>query len=258
MDEYIKRAKDLGFEYIYVTTNGLLVDKERLRSAVEAGLNSIKISINAIDKGKYKFIHGVDAFDIVYANLKDAYNYRRESGNTFKIFVSYVETKFTKENREKIYEKFSPYCDEVLIVDAWNLGGYNPEVRTDLTEEGTDVDYDSSRKIPCPIPFNALTITCDGYITACCLECQNYLAATDLKSNDISLIDGWNSEEFKKFRKMHIDGKVDGMACMNCVYNAKIKPIPLNPNLASDFDEKKMFSGEPVKQRINQYLGRKE
>ncbi|MDO4189771.1 MAG: radical SAM protein, partial [Lachnospiraceae bacterium] len=95
LNQYINEAHNTGYEYIYLTTNGQLVTKERLKSAVESGLNSIKFSINAVNKRDYEFIHGVDAFEIVLQNLRDAYSYRKESGNKFKIFVSYVETKYT-------------------------------------------------------------------------------------------------------------------------------------------------------------------
>ena len=257
LDEYINRAATTGYEYIYLTTNGIRANVDRVKSAVQAGLNSIKFSINAINAEEYRFIHGssVNDFQIAYQNLKDAYAYRKESGMKFKIFVSYVETKYTMHKREAIYQMFSPYCDEVLIVAAWNLGGYNPEVRTELSTQEMDVDYDSSRHVPCPVPFNALTITSDGYLSGCCVECQNFLAVADL--HNMTLKEAWESDIFKSFRKRHMERDIRGLACENCISNAMIKPQPLNYELASDFDEDIMFSGKQVKERVEFFLNLK-
>ena len=45
--EYVRYAKQLGYTYVFTNTNGLLLDENRARMAVESGFDSIKISINA-------------------------------------------------------------------------------------------------------------------------------------------------------------------------------------------------------------------
>lgn len=47
LEEYIRYAKELGYLYIYITTNGALLTKERAKRLIEAGIDSIKISLNA-------------------------------------------------------------------------------------------------------------------------------------------------------------------------------------------------------------------
>lgn len=37
----------------------------------------------------------------------------------------------------------------------------------------------------CPLTFNKLHITCEGYITACCADFQNYLAVADLNNTKL-------------------------------------------------------------------------
>jgi len=201
-------------------------------------------------------VHGVDGFDRALQNLKDAFEYRKNFGKDFKIFVSYVETKYTMRERDEIYKLFKPYCDEVLIVAAWNLGGYNPEVRTELSTPKMDVDYDSSRTVPCPVPFNAVTVTANGYLTGCCVECQDYLAVADLQK--CTLKEAWESDIFVNYRKRHIKRDIAGLACENCIYNSKIIPQPLNYELCSKFDAEEMFSGRPVIERIKKYIGEVE
>lgn len=71
LEYYVGLCKKIGFEYIYLTTNGVFAEKERIRKLCEAGLSSLKFSINAATKETYQFIHGRDDFDKVFRNLID-------------------------------------------------------------------------------------------------------------------------------------------------------------------------------------------
>jgi molybdenum cofactor biosynthesis enzyme MoaA len=70
---HIRNAKQIGYEYIYSDTNGLLATKENLKKVIDAGIHSIKFSINAGTRETYRLIHGHDAFDQVLENLKICY-----------------------------------------------------------------------------------------------------------------------------------------------------------------------------------------
>ena len=50
---FIKYAKEIGYTYIYITTNGILANLDRVKKLYEAGLNSIKYSINASNREDY-------------------------------------------------------------------------------------------------------------------------------------------------------------------------------------------------------------
>ncbi|RAZ93288.1 radical SAM protein, partial [Klebsiella oxytoca] len=78
-------AKDIGYTYVYLTSNGALATPERIRAVVDAGLDSIKFSINAPERKLYEFIHGQDDFDKVFDHLVYLNQYRKESGRNFKI-----------------------------------------------------------------------------------------------------------------------------------------------------------------------------
>ena len=72
--DYIRNAKDIGYTYVYLTSNGALATPERVREVIDAGLDSIKFSINAPQKKLYKFIHGKDDFDTVLEKQYAALN----------------------------------------------------------------------------------------------------------------------------------------------------------------------------------------
>ena len=70
LPEYIRKAKEIGYTYVYLTSNGSLATPERIRAVIDAGLDSLKFSINAPERDLYKFIHGRDDFDTVMDHLK--------------------------------------------------------------------------------------------------------------------------------------------------------------------------------------------
>lgn len=100
LEEYILFAKNIGYQYIYLTTNGILADKDRIDKIFENGLDSLKFSINAINSETYRIIHGTDNFNIVMRNLQNAYNVKQEKYNDKKISVSYIMTKYSIESKK--------------------------------------------------------------------------------------------------------------------------------------------------------------
>ena len=76
LPEYVAYAKEIGIEYVFITTNGRLATPERIRALFDSGLDSIKFSINAGNRKRYLKICGADAFDRVIENVKAAYEYR--------------------------------------------------------------------------------------------------------------------------------------------------------------------------------------
>lgn len=58
---------------MYITTNGMLANKNRVKALFDSGLDSIKFSINSIEKENYKNVHGVNCFEKVVENLRNAY-----------------------------------------------------------------------------------------------------------------------------------------------------------------------------------------
>ncbi len=217
--EYIEMAKKLGYKYIYLTTNGILADKEKVKKLFENGLNSIKFSINSINPENYKKIHGVDCFNIVYQNLRDAYDVRNNSFKNCKIYVSYIKTKYNNFDDKEIKKKFSNYCDEIFIQQVRNQGGLISNIQS-IKIDNLKITF------PCYYPFNTVVITCEGYISACCMDFQNYLVYGDLNKDCLENI--WNNNLIKKFRQLQMSGKLEKTICNNCINNTFDKCEPLD------------------------------
>lgn len=253
--EIIKYAKDIGFSYTYITTNGALLTKEKMIELTNAGLDSIKFSINAIDKETYKLIHGVDNFYKVIDNLKMLFEYRKMSGKNFKIFISHVATRFTENELKNFKETYSKYCDDIAFLPVINQCGHNSEMK-DLLSCTNSSEFFVQKPvspIPCARLFNGLAISYEGYLTACCVDFENYLIVADL--NKISLKEAWNCDKFKELRQKHIDKNVKGLMCQNCCNYSKREFEPLQNEFATKIDFRQLYDEKPIIERIEKYRG---
>ncbi len=61
----------LGIEAVTMTTNGILLEKE-LPSLIDAGLDAVNISLDTMDRGKYREITGTDGLDTVLSAVSAA------------------------------------------------------------------------------------------------------------------------------------------------------------------------------------------
>lgn len=235
LSDFVARAKARGIDYVFLSTNGALAGPERAKAVIEAGLDSVKFSVNGGSRETYKNVHGHDDFDKVIANIRWFSEYREKSGKDFGIYVSCVDNSRNRGDWGVLKTSLSAYVDEFDHRDCSNQGG-NMLVNNET--ESIDSANLLGSLLPeqleykrCPDPFHRLTISPQGYATACVVDYDNYLAAEDLEN--LSLKEAWESSLFRKLRKAHISGKLDGLICNNCLNNEEKPCMPLNHRLST-------------------------
>lgn len=223
LEKYIAEAKKIGYDYIYITTNGILATLDRVVGLYEAGLNSIKFSINAYDKEFYKKINGTDNYYKVVKNLNDVYTWKKQNNIDFNVFTSFITTRYT-DDVSKIEKMFLKTCDKIIIQPAINQGGLLPETIDTISDGSTNKFL-----LPCSYPFESVIVTVEGYVTACCMDFENLLAYGNLNTDSLEEI--WKNQTIQKLRKQHLDNDLCGTICDNCINNSKNIPIPIEKKL---------------------------
>ncbi|MCL2247739.1 MAG: radical SAM protein [Oscillospiraceae bacterium] len=244
LPDYVAKAKEIGYEYVYLTSNGAPATPERIRAVVDAGVDSIKFSINAPERELYEFIHGYDDFDLVMENLKYLNQYRQESGKKYKIFVTGILTRFTEYMKDEFQRVFGNLADEIVFKNVYNQGGYMHEIEGLLKCYSDD---ESFRR--CNLPFDAICVTCEGYLSVENADYENMLVVADL--NKVNLKEGWYGENMKRVRQAFIDDKLDGLVCDGCVHHEIRPSSPVMPELAAR--QSLDFSDSVVADRINKF-----
>jgi MoaA/NifB/PqqE/SkfB family radical SAM enzyme len=128
LSEYVSYARQVGFTYIYITSNGVLASLERMKAIISAGINSIKFSINAGTRETYLKIHGRDEFDKVITNLKDLSGYIKGNGLDVALFVSYIVCNENKDEVGLFKGIVENYVDDIDIESVTTQGGNMPEL----------------------------------------------------------------------------------------------------------------------------------
>lgn len=223
-------AKQLGFRYIYISTNGALASPDRAKEVIDAGMDSIKFSINAGSKETYKLIHGHDDWDKVMANLKFISDYRKSLDRQLRLFISFIVTNKNAHETEAFRTSMRPLVDDILFQTVHNQSGQMITTEEVLRPGNPTVDF--KQDSICKMPFNRLHVSCEGYLTLCCVDYQNYLALADL--NTVSLRDAWSSSLFQEMRRRHLDKELAGTLCGNCWQGRRDRVSPLVPKLATE------------------------
>lgn len=207
LEEYIKYAKDIGIEYVYLTTNGILCTPERFDSLRDAGLNSLKISLNATGKESYKEVTGIDGFNIIMTNIE--YASKNCTGMNFGVSCVYDNNKPDDMRKLK---------DDIWLLgcDFYFLPMYNQAGHVDAPYCGNvGTLRNPTKNVPCWELFNTIRITWDGYMSCCSFPYTDEHKIGSIGSLTIENL--WKSEKFIKLRKAHLNNRLKNTLCNKCI-----------------------------------------
>ncbi|MCM1037834.1 MAG: radical SAM protein [Ruminococcus sp.] len=219
LPELIAYSKELDYGYSFITTNGSVARPELLTELFEAGLDSIKFSINAGSRETYKKIHGADDYDNAMNALRFSCQYRKEHNKSFKIFVSCVGTKENYDELTAFQELARQYCDEVVFYYPCAYAGQKIEKAKALYCDLSTLPIESfeiKHTVPCAVLWNSINVTCEGYLALCCSESDNRLVIEDIRNMGIK--EAWLGEKMTAIRKGHLENRVEHMPCFSCIY----------------------------------------
>jgi organic radical activating enzyme len=226
LERLIQTAKGIGYEYIYVSTNGVLATPKRLQACVDNGLDSIKFSVNAGDRETYRQIHGEDDFETVVRHIQFVDEYRKRMGKPFYLAISFVVMdqpggSSNVATKDRLHALLGDVVDEIVFYEAVNQSGQQHGLPTV-----------PGFQAPCALPFARCHISAEGYLRMCCNDYQNYLALVDL--NQTTLEDAWKAQVFQQMRQKHLDKDLKGTLCHNCVHGLNEPIRPIVPELATE------------------------
>ena len=213
----------LKFPYVFLTTNGSLCSRERLRDVMAAGLDSLKFSINAADEEQFAKVMGVKAslFHDALANVKVAREVVLAGGYNCGLYASSI--KYDGEQGEKmeklLNEHIRPYVDEHYWLPLYSMGSLATKREEELGYRPTAGNQGRlgvlREPLPCWSAFSEGHVTADGFLSACCFDADARWSMGDL--NKTSFMDAWHSEAFKNLRAAHLRKDVKGTPCEECV-----------------------------------------
>lgn len=208
--------QELGFDWVFLTSNGTTAYPSVVKSLMEAGLDSLKWSLNSWCAKQFTEITGGPAamFDSIANNVQDAYKVRKEGG--FKTLLSASSILYdgvqVANIRRYLYERINGFIDKHYWLPVYQMAMYPEEVKKNLgyvptmantgrIEEKTMMP--NRNPLPCWAVFTEGHVRVDGGLSACCFDCDGTFDMGRLDGGNF--MEEWNSDKFQKLRETHIE-----------------------------------------------------
>jgi radical SAM protein with 4Fe4S-binding SPASM domain len=214
----IREAKEVGFPYVFLTTNGSAATPAKVRECMEAGLDSLKFSLNFDSPYQLEQVAGVSGkfWQKAIDNLKAACRIRNE-GYKCKVYASSIAFDGKQgERMQAVIDDVKPYLDEHYFLPLYGMSGASKNIGW-KPKPGNPGRLDNMREpLPCWATFTEGHITKDGKMVACCFGTG---IGGDLVMGDLTqerFMDAWNSDAYQELRQAHLNKDVRGTACESC------------------------------------------
>ncbi len=199
---------------IDTTTNASMLTPELSEDIIDAGLDKIYFSIQAMTAEGYTKIAGVKTdFEKIFKNVIYFCQHRKNC----EVYIKVPDIGINESEREEFFQMFDKYADEMFVENifpAW------PDFDLDGLKRNDGIGYygkpinDTPVNV-CALIFYNLTIKFNGIVSACPVDWEQKTNFGDV--NNQSLYKIWNSKIFNNFRRMHLRGqRLDNELCGKC------------------------------------------
>ena len=222
LPDAIKAAKDEGFPYVFITTNGSLSAPDKVKACMEAGLDSLKFSLNYADEQQFADIARVKKsfYRVIIENIKSAVAIRNAGGYDCGVYASTINYDGDQGRRMKaVVADVEPLLDQVYALPLYSqadLVSVAENERGWAIRGGNPGRFENMRDpVPCWSLFTEARVTHDGHLSACCFDHDGRFHMGDL--NEMPFMEAWTSEGFQDLRRAHLSGDVRETVCSKCV-----------------------------------------
>lgn len=223
--EMVRYTKDAGVaERIWTKTNGSALCPDLNQKLIDAGLDMICISVEAVSaEGYLRIAKARIDYERFRANVADLHARR---GNC-QIYIKIADSGFTPAEIAKFYADFQPISTQIAIE---KLMGWSFSDIKDFTL-GTQPDtYDGlplvAKKV-CAYPFYVLAVNADGSVSVCGNDWAHGTVVGNIRER--SLLEIWRGDALYALRKTMLQDRRDEIpVCAKCYY-LQIVPDNIDP-----------------------------
>ncbi len=192
--DMLKTAKLAGLSPVNVITNGTLLNEAMAEGVLDAGVDIVEISLDALIKTTYEKIRQGSDFDLVVANVQRLIAMRDQKQSRTKIFVSIIDQKESEAEIGPFVAYWGSRVDRVLTRVYTSIGGLVDEDKLKIDTAG--------HRWPCPQLWRRLFINVDGFAEFCVEDWKDETVVGDV--NEESIAEIWGSSEYAKIRELHL------------------------------------------------------
>ncbi len=174
---------------------------EKAKKAMDAGLNVLKFSLDAMDEKKIQSIRGKRAnFADAVNKILELLEYKKEKKLKTLLVPCMIDLAMEKTDK-KMHKDFLKFWSDKDVF-AYIKSQDNRWLYENDANLKSKSHYENQY---CEYPWLSLTVMADGNVVPCTQVSNSELVLGNV--NDNSLEDIWNGKKYKEFRKMHVTGK---------------------------------------------------
>ncbi|MEO6035750.1 MAG: radical SAM/SPASM domain-containing protein [Verrucomicrobiota bacterium] len=199
---------------IDLTSNGILLTREKFDELVEAGMNNFFLSISGLEREEYKRVYRTDKFDKIYKQLVEISASPLFSKIVFQLNLRTDSLLPQLAPAYRDLKKRGFQFNRAFAFSSW-LGAIKTE---DLTGWMFIKPTRGPKKVPCAFMLGSMGVFSDGKLTAC--SCQNFDANDELCVGNVMdqpLDAPWKSGKYAEFQQRFLDGNPP-LPCKECLH----------------------------------------
>lgn len=215
MAEYIKQKQ--ACRELRIVTNGSLLNPQLNQQIVDADIDLVRISVEALDAETYKKLCGVTIdYSRLIENIRDLYE---RSRGKMRVAAKIVNASLkTDEDVLKFHELFDPITDFAFVEDI--VAGW-PEFDEMVMPQNERIESENwiwkrENYKRCSFALTMMMIHANGAVCPCPNDWKFANQYGNAQTDD--LVQLWRSEQLKKFRLMHLEkDRTEIPFCRHCI-----------------------------------------
>jgi MoaA/NifB/PqqE/SkfB family radical SAM enzyme len=213
LPDMVASAKRRGV-FTALNTNASRLDAEASASLIEAGLDYLVVSCDAVSRESYKLYHGVDRYERVMSNLRSFAETRRRLRSRFPFFdLQFILMKENVGEMDRLRKLAADLGANKLSLLALDEGDANYHLDPDVSSKEDLLPADEALRMdwslldlskPCRLPFEQAVLRYSGTVLPCVSDQGHEHVAGSLfaaEGERRSFEEIWNGEAFRSFRR---------------------------------------------------------
>ena len=194
--QFLADSKKLSGTTVTLTTNGTLLNTNKIEELIDTGIDIVDISIDAYYDETYKTIRGGN-LKITRGNVLNLIKLINEVDSTLKVVVSYIEQPQNRKETNYFKEYWESEGASRVVVRAYHsCSGFDEELANKFHEQQKNIE-----RHPCLYPWERVVLNDHGYLTFCPQDWINGSLIVDYRKTTIK--DTWAGKFYKDLRKAH-------------------------------------------------------
>jgi len=193
--DMVRYAKSKGVKEVSFVTNGMLLDENKARGLMDAGLDKINISMDGAAPETFERIRGGCKYDRVTGNLKRLLELRQERGlQRPYVQINTLLMQDTLRELGQLIDTWRPLVDEIRLAGAVQYGSVDLNPLKD--REGV-----RREPIACSELFWKMIFFWNGDVSVCCEDIDGKLTVGNIRHSTIREL--WKNEKYRRLRACH-------------------------------------------------------